>query len=477
MSRQLKPLFGVDGLLPAAAYFELLRRQVGGGLQGFFAAPTVFWMGASEGLMLGLCLAGLIGSLVVVAGFANAPIMLFLWASYMSLIEVGQVWYGYGWEILLLEAGFLAVFLCPWWDPRPFPPRTPPPSGVMVLFRWLLFRVMFGAGLIKLRGDPCWRDLTCLVFHYETQPLPNPLSWYLHQAPVWFHKGGVLFNHFVELIAPFMLFGPRRWRHWGGLFQVVFQVGLILSGNLSWLNYLTIAVALAAFDDSVWRKLLPKRITAMAHGAEALNTAPTVARKRVILMLAIVVALLSFNPVANMVGPRQAMNRSFDPFHLVNTYGAFGSVGEKRYEVILQGTNDDPRRLSARWRDYEFKCKPGDVSRRPCVTAPYQHRLDWQIWFAAMSDYRSHPWLLHLMAKLLLGDAPTLALMGPNPFAEKPPKFIRAELYLYRFTKPGEGAWWSREHVAPYLPPFSRDDPRLRAFLQGYGWTRTLERL
>ena len=202
----------------------------------------------------------------MLSGYANALILLVLWALYSSFVHAGQVWYGYGWEIQLLETGLLACFLCPLFDGRPFPKR-PPPVPVIWLFRWLAMRIMWGAGLIKLRGDACWADLSCLYYHYQTQPIPNPLSRYLHFAPRWFHQAGVLFNHLVELIAPFFAFGPRWARHAAGALFVLFQAFLIASGNLSFLNWLTIVPALACFDDSVWSRLLPRRLVARAERA------------------------------------------------------------------------------------------------------------------------------------------------------------------------------------------------------------------
>jgi len=240
---QWHPLLGSDGLLPAAPFLDAVRAEEGRGSGVFLRLPTIFWLDGSDEAFRAGGWIGLGLSLLVLGGLANAPILFVLWLLYMSFVHVGQIFYGYGWEILLLETGFLAIFLAPLGNPRPFAKRSPPSPVVIVLLRWLVFRLMFGAGLIKLRGDPCWRDLTCLVFHYETQPNPNPLSWYFHQAPVWFHKLEVLFNHLVELVVPFFVFGPRRPRLAAGALVVVFQVLLILSGNLSFLNWLTIAVA------------------------------------------------------------------------------------------------------------------------------------------------------------------------------------------------------------------------------------------
>jgi len=232
---------------------------------------------------------------------------------------------------------------------------------------------MFGAVLIKLRGDPCWTDLTCLEYHYETQPIPNPISWYLHQMPAWFHKAGVLFNHFVELIVPFFVFGPRLVRHFAGICLILFQVILIISGNLSFLNWLTITIALACFDDKFFGfffgQKLRERVKSLVH-------VPLPRSKfAVVSLLTLLIIYLSIAPTKNLLASRQIMNTSYDQFHIVNTYGAFGHVGKERYEVILQGTDEPFITDTTKWQEYEFKCKPGDVNRRPCVVSPYHYRI------------------------------------------------------------------------------------------------------
>src|SRR6266511_2368269 len=248
-AQQLVPLVGEHGLTPANHFLGVIQAQLGSRTAGMLRVPTLFWFGISDNALSIFSWVGFGLSLVVLGGYANAILLAALWAMYMSFVHIGQIWYGYGWEIQLLETGFLSIFLCPLLDGRPFP-KCRPPILVIWLFRWLGFRIMIGAGLIKLRGDPCWRDLTCLLYHYETQPIPNPLSYYLHQLPAWFHALEVLLNHFVELMLAWTVFAPRRVRHAGGVLLVAFQVLLILSGNLSFLNWLTIAVCVSCFDDS-----------------------------------------------------------------------------------------------------------------------------------------------------------------------------------------------------------------------------------
>ncbi len=370
------------------------------------------------------------------------------------MVNVGQTWFGFGWEILLLETGFLAIFCAPLWRAR-----TAPPAAPFVLLRWLLFRVMFGAGLIKLRGDPCWRDLSCLSYHYETQPIPNPVSFWLHHAPAWTQTLGVLFNHFTELVVPFFLFAPRRLRHLAVLCTIVFQSLLIVSGNLSFLNWLTIAIALGCLDDTFFSPALAARF----------SLPPASRTQRVIgVMLFCSIAALSLQPAANLFSEAQIMNGSFDRLHLVNTYGAFGSIERERHEIVLQGTRDAEGKSG--WREYEFKCKPSDPSRTPCVMAPYHLRLDWLMWFAAMGDADRYPWLVHFISKLLHNDRPALSLLANDPFPDAPPLFVRATLYRYRFAPPHSHDWWVREPIRDYLPPLSVDSPELLQYLRQFGW-------
>jgi len=469
-ANQIIPLVGEHGLLPARDFLDRVTAHFGSRADGFLQLPSLFWFDVSDPFLKTVAWLGVGLSLVVLLGYANAILMSLLWGLYLSFIHIGQDWYSYGWEIQLLETGFLAIFLCPLWDGRPFPKR-PPPKLVIWLFRWLIFRIMLGAGLIKLRGDLCWRDLTCLYYHYETQPIPNPLSWWLHFRPHWFHKFGVLWNHFIELVVPWFAFYPRMARHTAGILLVSFQVVLILSGNLSFLNWLTIVPALACFDDSLLSKLVPRQI---AHWAARAAESAILSRAQELAAagLVVLVAALSISPVANMISAHQIMNTSFNRLHLVNTYGAFGSVGQIRMEIIFEGTDERNLNEHTQWKEYEFKAKPGNPYRRPVMVAPYQPRLDWQIWFAAMASPQEYPWTVHFVWKLLHNDPGTLSLISNNPFPNKPPRFVRAQYYEYHFSKPGDptGAWWDRRLAGSWLPPLSEDDPRIRRFLAANGW-------
>lgn len=460
---QAPALVGDHGLLPASRYLDAVARVSGSRLAGFVKAPSIFWLHVSDTTLLLTCAVGALLAFAVMLGVTNAGVMLVLWLLQLSLSNVGQVFWGYGWEIQLLETGILAALLCPMTTWRPFA-STPPPAIAIWLLRWLVVRIMLGAGLIKLRGDPCWRDLTCLVFHYETQPNPSPLSWALHHMPRSFHVAGALFNHVVELGAPWLVLGPRRARRIAGALFVSFQLILIASGNLSFLNWLTIVPALACFDDDLFRRWLPEKLRTPARK-------PARTHVRVARWYAMLVAVLSIPVIVNLFSSEQAMNLSYEPLGLVNTYGAFGTVTRVRHEVILQGTADAELSESTTWVDYELPCKPGDTKRKPCLVSPYHYRLDWQMWFAAMSSYEEEPWLAVLADKLLHGDRTLAPLFAVDPFPNpnEPPRFVRAELYRYELTRAGEEGWWKRTRVGEYMRPLAKDDPELEAFLRERG--------
>jgi hypothetical protein len=469
--RQAPALIGSHGLLPAAQLLAVQRVDLG--RAAYWKLPTLFWWGASDASLRVACWAGIALSIAALAGVTNAAVQVALWALYASFVHVGQIFYGYGWEIQLLEIGFLAAFLCPLRSVAPFPPFATP-KIVVWLFRWIIFRVMLGSALIKLRGDPCWRDLSCLDAHFETQPNPNPLSWSLHHAPHAVHVAGVLFNYFAELVAPWFIFSFRRWRHAAGLVLAALQVSLIWSGNLSFLNWLTLVPVLACFDDTAFARALPRAARPRLLARFAALT-PSRPHARVANGFGVVVGVLSVGPIANLASCDQAMNRSFDPLDLVNTYGAFGSVDRARYEVILEGTRDEAPE-GARWQEYELPCMPGDVRRRPCVVTPYHYRLDWQMWFVGNGSMQgepieNEPWLVHLVWQLLNAEPTPKSLLARDPFPDAPPRWIRAGIWRYRFSDSrADGVWWTRARVGEFLPPVSLEHPGIRKYVSAYRW-------
>ena len=328
-------LLGSRGLLPVDDFLNDVVGQLGSRAAGFRALPSIFWLASGTVALRAVGWVGVVLSAAVLLGYANALVLAALCALQISIANVGQTFYAFGWEIQLVETAFLCVFLCPLLDGRPFPRRAPPPVTIWLL-RWLAVRIMWGAGLIKLRGDSCWRDLTCLDFHFETQPIPNPLSATFHALPSWAHKVGVAFNHLVELGAPLLVFGPRRARLVAGALMVALQIILILSGNLSYLNWLTLIPIAACFDDGVWRRLLPASVVARATAARA-AARPSRPQGVAVGAAGLMVALMSVPPVLNLLSGAQVMNTSFMSLPLVNTYGAFGSVSRERAQPSYRG--------------------------------------------------------------------------------------------------------------------------------------------
>jgi len=408
--------------------------------------------------------------------------MAILWILYMSIVHVGQTWYGFGWEIQLLETGFLAIFLCPLLDARPFPAR-PPPYAVILLFRWLIVRIMLGSALIKLRGDASWSDFiqphnlfgtqtipNALDYFFETQPIPNQLSVYYHFLPHGLLAVGTGMTFVAELIAPWFVFWPRLGRIGAGLVIIGFQFAIISSGNFSFFNWLTIVPALACFDDRFFRRILPGPLVAQAERAQAVQR-PSRAMTGVSWALGALVALLSISVVLNLMSPRQAMNTSFDPLELVNTYGAFGTVGQQRDVIVFEGTRSNEPSTATDWKEYTTLALPSDPARAPMQIAPYQPHLDWQLWFAAMGSPGQYPWTINLIWKLLHNDPPTLGLLAGNPFPGEPPRYIRVIHYIYHFARPGnpQHVYWTRERTGLWLPPLSIDNPAMRNYLEQSG--------
>ncbi|PKW11452.1 Lipase maturation factor [Streptomyces sp. 1222.5] len=430
---QFRALLGERGMLPIPRFVARVP---------FRRAPSLFQWRYSDGFFAACAWAGCAVSAALLAGadaelplWAGILLWLVPWALYLSIVNVGQTWYAFGWESLLLETGFLAAFLGN--------DDVAPPVVVLFLLRWILFRVEFGAGLIKLRGDACWRKLTCLDYHHETQPMPGPLSWFFHHLPKPVHRAEVAANHLTQLVVPVLLFTPQPVASAAAALMIVTQLWLVLSGNFSWLNWVTIVLALSALR--------------LPGSAPSVPPAP-LWYEVLLLAVAALLLFLSYHPVTNMISRRQVMNRSFDPLHLVNTYGAFGSVSRVRYEVVVEGTLDEGPREDSDWREYEFKGKPGDPRRWPRQFAPYHLRLDWLMWFAALSPAYAGDWFGGLVERLLENDRDTLRLLRRSPFPpDTPPRYVRARLFRYRYTSRRElretGACWERTYVREYLPP------------------------
>ncbi len=453
---QIAGLWGQSGVLPAK---ELLQRvSVPLGPRPFWKLPTLFWFLPLDASLHWACGAGMILSLLGMAGIWPGPVFLALWALYLSFVNIGQEFLAFQWDNLLLEAGFLAMLLAPWgiW-PRPAKER-PPSAFILLLLRWLLFRLMFQSGCVKLlSGDLVWRDWTALQFHYETQPLPNWIAWYVHHLPARFHilSTGLVF--FVELALPFLLFMPRRPRIAAGATFILFQAMLEITGNYAYFNLLSIALCLPLFDDSLWRRFLPAPPSPGQGGA----LSPLPDRLRMVAGLPLLaLSLILTQAMWTRSIPRRlaVFYHAFEPWRSVNNYGLFAVMTVKRPEIVIEGSREGKV-----WLPYEFRYKPGDPQRAPRFVAPHQPRLDWQMWFAALGNYQGNIWLLNLMGRILQGEKSVLSLLGEDPFKGEPPKLIRAVLYEYRFNSPAgrreSGNWWKRELKGLYAPVLALRPP------------------
>ena len=448
---QFPALLGERGLLPAPQLIEGRR-----GIRG----PTLFCRHYSDRMLRTVAITGTVVAATMVIGLpqlgpAWLPLLAFgvIWFLYMSIVNIGQVFYGFGWEMLLIEAGFHAAFLGS--------DAAPPPAPMIVLVIWLVFRLEFGAGTIKIRGDTAWRDLTALYYHHETQPMPNPMSRRAHLLPRPVHRAEVVANHVVQLGVPFLLFVPGTVGSIAGVVVIVSQLWLVLTGNFAWLNVLTIILAFAPITDSFVHAVLP--VVPVDLGATASSPLWFVV---VVIAVAGLQIVLAYRPVRNLLSRRQAMNASFNRWNLQNAYGAFGSITRERREIVVEGTLADSPGADE-WTAYEFKGKPGNPSRMPRQFAPYHLRLDWLMWFLALGS-PGERWFIPFLVKLLEADRPTLRLLRIDPFGGERPRFVRARVYRYRYTTRAEkratGDVWAREEIGSFARPLSLSrgaDPRL----------------
>jgi len=454
---QIKGLVGSRGILPAHGF--LLARQNWGATR-FLQIPTLAWWNASDGFLQFLCWCGAGLALLLVVGVAPIPLLIALWTFYLSLFSVCRIFLGYQWDILLLETGFLAIFIAPF-DLLPgFPPTTAPSKIILWLLWWLAFRLMFSSGFVKLRsGDRNWRNLEALSCHYQTQPLPTWTAWYMHQLPGWFHKVSALVMFAIELVAPVFVFLPPPFSYISGGAFMFLMLLILATGNYCFFNFLGIALSILLFDDACWMPLLKHFSPDLQlAGAASVSTGWSIGAT---IPVALLLVFLSVEVICRLLRVKirwpkllEQLTEWLEPFRLVNGYGLFAVMTTERPEIIVEGSND-----GVDWRAYEFRWKPGEVSRRPRFVAPHQPRLDWQLWFAALSYYQSTPWFHQFLLRLLRNSPDVLALLRTNPFPNKPPRFIRAVVYDYRFTDFAErratGAWWRRELRRSYSPVLS----------------------
>jgi hypothetical protein len=446
---QVAGLIGPQGIAPAGEWLAAVRAQTGP--ERYSLLPTLCWLNASDGFLRFLCGAGVALAVLVLFEIAAAPALLLLWILYLSLATAGQEFLSFQWDALLLEAGFLSIFLAPPVLGRS--PRDAPVSRAPLwLLRWLMFRLMFSSGAVKLlSGDTAWRGLTALTVHYETQPLPTPLAWYVHQLPVWVHKVATAQMFAVELLVPFLIFVPRRRvRMAAALALASLQVAIAATGNYGIFNLLTIALCVPILDDG----MLSRR---SSGAAGPVSSGPRWPRP-LMAALAVGIGLLSTVSLAATLGVYRLLPRPLmvahawaSRFELVHGYGLFAVMTMTRPEIVVEGSDDGEQ-----WLAYDFRYKPGDPNRPPPIVAPHMPRLDWQMWFAALGEWEQNRWFVSFEGALLEARPPVLALLARNPFAGRAPRYVRARLFRYRFSHPPNRAWWVREELGPYGPTLSR---------------------
>jgi predicted DCC family thiol-disulfide oxidoreductase YuxK len=438
---QAQGLIGSRGILPLHELVDALATRLGP--ERFVLMPMVFWLNDSDFAISAVCWAGAGLSLMLALNLLPRLSLVLIYALYLSLLYAGQTFMNFQWDTFLLETAVVALLMS-------FAPTT----GVW-LARWLLFRFMFMSGVVKLiSGDPNWWNLSALSYHFLTQPLPTPLAWYAAQLPAGVLNAATRAMFFVELILPFLIFCPRRLRFVAAFGILALQSCILATGNYNWFNLQTMLLCLTLFDDAALRRILPARLLWLAR-ASAQKQSRRRATTIVINAVAVLMVFLSLVQMGERFGgsppgPALAIDDIFEPFHLVSPYGLFAVMTTTRNEIIVEGSDD-----GVQWREYEFRYKPGDVERRPSWNIPHQPRLDWQMWFAALDDAQRSPWFSRFLERVLENEPSVIALLKRNPFPDKPPTYVRAELYDY--TYPGNddhlaGRWWNRRLAGLYFP-------------------------
>ena len=454
---QIRGLAGEHGIVPAHHFLDLVWNKLG--VVGIWEVPTLCWINASDTMLVSLAIIGLALSVVLMCGRFPGLCTFLLWTLYLSLCWVATPFTNFQWDALLLETALAAAFLLPWqWRPQWDRWRPVHQAGLWMLW-WLLFRLMVESGAVKLTsGDSTWPSLTALNYHFETQPLPLWTAWYANQVPDWILCLATFIMFLIELLAPLLILAPRLWRHSGAWALIALQVGILTTGNYAFFNLLTIVLCLPLFDNEAW----PTRF-AIASMAPTVTTGKwTPLNGWTLGPVFALVFLVTVQPLVSSVGlsgrwpePFATLDRAVQPLLSLNGYGLFRVMTTTRHEISIEGSDDGEH-----WREYEFRWKPGDLNERPHLVAPHQPRLDWQMWFAALSDVQYNPWFVNLLVRLLEGSPEVIGLLRNDPFPGHPPHYIRAVVYDYHFTRYGDGhsGWWKREPLGLYCPSITLKD-------------------
>ncbi len=441
---QAGALIGSDGVLPLEYYLNAIKEQLG--TDAYTRLPTLFWFSHVDGFIQFVCIAGIVLSLSLITGFLLRTSLVMLYVLYLSLVHGGQVFMSFQWDFLLLECGFLAIFL-PWGS-----------TIIIWLYRWLVFRFMFLGGVVKIvSGDKSWDSLTALSYHFETQPLATPLSWYVHHLPESVLMAGTGMTLIVELLVPFLIFTPRRFRHIAAWCFLIIEMCILLTGNYNFFNLLTIFMCLFLFDDVAVKRLIPGRMLLVMSNIN--YPVAGIFASSCALLMALTSIYMGATQITRIMGADRglqysAVYRFLNPFGIVNSYGPFAVMTRVRNEIVIEGSAD-----KSTWQEYQFKYKPGNLEKCPGWVAPHQPRIDWQMWFAALNKPEHERWLFNLLIRLLQNSEPVTAIFNHNPFPDDPPESVRARFYKYTFTSAEErkktGQCWNRSLVGEYYPPIS----------------------
>ncbi|HKI74969.1 MAG TPA: lipase maturation factor family protein [Pseudomonadales bacterium] len=437
---QAKVLIASDGIAPLGMYLSAIHNSLGASY--WYRVPMLFWFNHSDTFIQELPILGCIFAVAVALNVLTRLSLVVLFVIYLTLYYGGQTFMSFQWDLELLEAGFLAILL------------TSGSRAVPWLYRWLVFRFIFLAGAVKiLSGDPTWQNLTALEYHFETQPLPSPLAWYAYHLPDVILKAGVAATLVIELALPFLIFAPRRLRMFAAWCFIFLQVMIILTGNYTFFNLLTIILCLFLFDDAALRCIVPGPLVKRLE--QRPKPSPAMATRVTVWAVSAVIVLSSSELLIRGLNGTQAdaswLIRAIAPCQCVNNYGPFAVMTTRRHEIVIEGSADGKT-----WKEYDFKYKPGDLARRPAWIIPHQPRVDWQMWFAALGPPSRNQWFINLLVRLLDGTRPVHSLFRVDPFPDTPPEYVRARYYLYRFTTPEEhrktGNWWTRKLLGDYYP-------------------------
>lgn len=440
---QIEGLIGSQGILPISE--RLVEFAANSGYERYFKLPTLFWLNASDAALNGAVIAGCVAALLIIFQRFSRPALIAAFVLYLSLFHASYPFLNFQWDGLLLEAGFLAIFL------------TPHSRVVILLFRWLLFRLRFMSGISKLAsGDPQWANVTALNSYFEVQPLPNPIAWYIHQLPEWILRFGTVATLVIEIVVPFMMFLPRHWRFIAAWITIFWQLLIILTSNHNWINFLTIILCLFLFDDKALRRVLPVRLQAMLDWRKKTVVRINRFKQYSVAVLAAFIfsigtlkiyELATSQRLSGWVG--DIMNTA-SVYSIVQSYHVFPTMTTRRIELEILGSHD-----GLDWQPYHFKYKPDRLEQRPQFIIPHQPRLDWQMWFVTLNP-RHVPWFGYFLEALLDNSPTVTALLQDNPFADEAPRYLRVEAWEYHFTDSEQrkqtGNWWRRESLGPFTP-------------------------